>query len=366
VDSTSSMPDDVSRSADGDLIQKRALAVLAILSALALFFVALPIGAGLFLGLLTAFTLLPWHEKLAARWHRRGLASLFCAVISWVLVVGALTAIIVLLVVRASSLVDTVKHASEHGGIFERIDEGIAKPLAPFGVHPKSLSSHLQSGAESIASEGAKVVAGVGVIAIKLLLAVGFMILTILYTLHYWPSVVQGLEHLLPLKPQHTKSLLDSTRAIGRQTIVGTIGVGVTQGALATLAYWICGAPDAAFFGAMTAVCSLVPGVGTLCVWVPLGIYLSATGHAGKGIALLLIGAFVVVGFCDGVLRPKLVGENRNTGFFPTIIGLFGGIEIFGVMGLLIGPVIVGFSIAVLRLYMKERALAAPKSLARS
>lgn len=351
------MPDDLPRSSTGrDQIQQRALAVLAIASSLALFFIALPIGAGLFLGLLTAFTLLPWHEKLAARWHRRSLASLFCAVISWVLVVGALTTVVVLLAVRASILVDAAKHASEHGGIFEKIDEGIAKPLAPFGVHPQSLSSHLQSGAETIASEGTKVVAGIGVIAIKLMLAVGFMIITIFYTLHYWPSIVQGLEHLLPLKPQHTKALIDSTRAIGRQTIVGTIGVGITQGVLSTLAYWICGAPDPAFFGAMTAVCSLIPAVGTLCVWVPLGIYLAATGHAGKGIALLLVGAFVVVAFCDGVLRPKLVGENRNTGFFPTIVGLFGGIEIFGVMGLLIGPVIVGFSVAVLRLYMKERA----------
>jgi predicted PurR-regulated permease PerM len=358
------MPDDARSAASDDLSQKRALAVLAAASAIALFFIALPIGSGLFLGLLTAFALLPLHEKLAARWHRRSLASLFCAVISWLLVVGALTTIIVLLTVRASTLVDAAKHASEHGGIFEKVDEGVAKPLAPFGIHPQSLSSHLQSGAETIASEGTKVVAGIGVIAVKLLLGVGFMTLTVFYTLNYWPSVVQGLEHLLPLKPRHTKSLLDATRAIGRQTIVGTIGVGVTQGVLATLAYWICGAPDPAFFGAMTAVASLVPGIGTLVVWVPLGIYLSATGHAGKGIALLLVGAFVVVAFCDGLLRPKLVGESENTGFFPTIVGLFGGIEIFGVMGLLIGPVIVGFSIAVLRLYLKERATVAPSSLA--
>ncbi len=360
------MPDDFARGATShDLIRKRALAVLAVTSALALFVIALPIGAGLFLGLLTAFALLPWHERLVAHWHRRSLASLFCAVISWVLVVGSLTAIIALLAARASTLVETVNHVSQQGGIFEKIDGAIAKPLAPLGVHPKSLTSHLQDGAATIAAEGAKILAGLGVIAIELLLAVGFMILTIYYTLYHWPSVVQGLEHLLPLEPRHTKSLIDSTRAIGRQTVVGTIGVGVTQGALAALAYWICGAPDPAFFGAMTAVASLVPGIGTLCVWVPLGIYLSATGHAGPGIALLLVGAFVVVGFCDGILRPKLVGKNRNTGFFPTIIGLFGGIEIFGVLGLLIGPVIVGFSVAVLRLYMKERALAAPSSVAR-
>lgn len=361
------MPDDLSRnSTDRDVTQKRALAVLAFAAAVALFFIALPIGAGLFLGVLTAFTLLPWHERLAARWHRRSLASAFCAGISWVLVVGALSAIVALLVVRASSLVDTVNHASQQGGIFAKIDEGIAKPLAPLGIHPKSLSSHLQNGAESIAAAGAKIAAGIGVIAIKLLLAVGFMIITIYFTLQKWPSIVQGLERLLPLKPAHTKSLLDSTRGIGRQAIIGTIGVGVTQGSLATLSYFICGVPDPAFFGAMTAVASLIPGVGTLCVWVPLGIYLMATRHVAGGIALLLVGAFVVVGFCDGVLRPKLVGQNENTGFFATIVGLIGGIEIFGVMGLLIGPVIVGFSIAVLRLYMKERELESSKSSQKS
>ncbi|MEO8876871.1 MAG: AI-2E family transporter [Polyangiaceae bacterium] len=346
------------------LVEHRALAILALLAAGSLLVVAMPIGTGLFLGALTAFTLLPLHEKLVERVRRRWLASLICAVCTWIAVVGSLAAIVTLLIVRGATLAQTFQHASQGGGFLNRIEETLARPLAPLGVKPEDMTSHFQSGAEAIASKSAAILADAGIISIKILLGVGFLVLTVFFMLEKWPGMVAGLKDVLPLKPDHTKKLLDSLRAVGRQTIIGTLGVGLTQAALATLAYLICGAPDPGFYGAMTAVASLVPGVGTMIVWVPMGIYLIATGHAAGGIALLLIGSFVVVGFCDAFLRPKLTGGDGDAGFFPTLIGLFGGIEVFGVMGLVVGPTLVGFAIAILKLYIDERKASATTTLA--
>jgi len=133
----------------------------------------------------------------------------------------------------------------------------------------------------------------------------------------------------------------------------GTVVTGVAQGVLAGLGFWITGVPQAAFFGIATALASLVPAVGTLLIWIPAGLYLFATGHPGKGIIELLWGALVVVGFSDYVVRPRLVGGETIPALL-VFIALFGGLEVFGLAGLVVGPVIVSLAVAVLRLYADE------------
>jgi predicted PurR-regulated permease PerM len=132
--------------------------------------------------------------------------------------------------------------------------------------------------------------------------------------------------------------------------------VGLAQGVLAGVGYAVLGVPQAPFFGAMTAVASTIPVLGTMLVWAPLGAYLILTGHTGAGVAELVWGFLVVVTLSDGFLRPRLVGSRSHMGLLPALIGLFGGIELFGFVGLLLGPTLVGLALAILRLYARARA----------
>src|SRR6185437_4407620 len=113
--------------------------------------------------------------------------------------------------------------------------------------------------------------------------------------------------------------------------------------------------PEAAFLGAMTAVASLLPVVGTLLVWVPAAVLLFAGGHAGAGIFTLAWGSVAIVGVCDYIVRPRLVGGGETMSGWLTFVALFGGIKLFGFAGLLLGPMIAGTSVAALRLYERTR-----------
>jgi predicted PurR-regulated permease PerM len=183
-----------------------------------------------------------------------------------------------------------------------------------------------------------------------------FMGLTCFFMLQRWARFEHLVESLSPLEPHKTLELIVDARALGKEVMLGTVIVGLMQGLLAGIGYAIFGVPHAALFGALTAVASAIPGLGTLFLWVPAGGYLFATGHPGAGIGLLAWGAFMIVAACDGILRPKLVGRGASgMGFLPTLIGLFGGIELFGLIGLLLGPFLVGMSLSALRLYGRER-----------
>jgi predicted PurR-regulated permease PerM len=113
--------------------------------------------------------------------------------------------------------------------------------------------------------------------------------------------------------------------------------------------------PEPAFLGAATALASLLPAVGTMLVWVPAGLFLILTGHVGRGVIELVYGGLIVVGVSDYILRPMLVGSSTKMPALFMLVSLFGGIEIFGLVGLILGPVLMSLALAILRLYAQER-----------
>ena len=156
--------------------------------------------------------------------------------------------------------------------------------------------------------------------------------------------------------------MLAEFRLVGRATLLGTAATGAAQGVFAALGFWATGIPDPLFFGIATAIASLVPAVGTLLVWVPAALYLVATGHSAMGIALLAWGALVIVGVSDYVIRPRLVGDETMPALL-VFLALFGGVEVLGLRGLIIGPVVMALAlaIAVLRLYAREAEATRPR-----
>jgi predicted PurR-regulated permease PerM len=98
-----------------------------------------------------------------------------------------------------------------------------------------------------------------------------------------------------------------------------------------------------------------VPVVGTLLVWIPAGLALLLGGRTAAGIFELFWGSLAVVGFCDYVVRPRLVGRGETMSTWMTFVALFGGIKLFGFVGFLLGPLLVGVAMAVLRMYERTR-----------
>src|SRR5947209_18014021 len=106
------------------------------------------------------------------------------------------------------------------------------------------------------------------------------------------------------------------------------------------------------------AVCSLIPIVGTMLVWLPTGIYLMATGHLWKGIILILWGA-LVVGTIDNIIRPLVIGSKVELHPLLLLFSLLGGLQVFGFIGIFIGPVVLSV-IAALTDMLKEELSAPP------
>jgi predicted PurR-regulated permease PerM len=334
--------------------QARALDVLALAALVALIRLAFPVGVGLFLGALLGFTLQPFYERLRSRGWGAGTAALSCTLAATAVISTGAVSLGALFVTRGVALVSSLPTLLAPGGALNELAARLLRDAAPLHVDSSDLTSRLEQEALSLGARAAQIAGSIAGIAFSGLLTVFFMTLTAYSVMRHWTHLVRRLELTLPLEQRHTHALLNQFRRVGREVLLGTIVTGIVQGLLAAFGYWITGVPDPGFFGALTAVASLVPAVGTLLVWIPLGVHRIVTGHVAAGLISLIYSALVVGVASDYLIRPRLVGSDKNVPVLLTFVSLFGGVQVFGLVGLVLGPVIVTLSIAVLRTYQLE------------
>jgi predicted PurR-regulated permease PerM len=141
--------------------------------------------------------------------------------------------------------------------------------------------------------------------------------------------------------------------AVSRATIKGTLVVALVQGMLGGFLFAILGINAAVLWGALMAVLSLLPAVGSAFVWVPAAGILFATGHLVK--ALVLLGAgIVVIGLVDNLLRPILIGRDTRLPDYLVLLSSLGGLTVFGISGLVIGPIVAALFLAVWEMFAQE------------
>jgi predicted PurR-regulated permease PerM len=334
--------------------ERRALGVLAIISAVAMGWLALPFATALILGALLAFALEPVWRTLTRSTRKPVVSAVVTVILSGVVIVGALAGFASAFVSRTVQLTNLARQDLQNGGPLSHSLSALSHWLARIGIDPSQLTTRLQASIGDLATRAGSLAAALASSTFAVLLGLFFALMTMYVVLRHWQRIAAAVVAASPLDQDYTQALLEEFRRVGRTTLSGAVLTGITQGALAAIGYWLTGVPYPFFFGVTTAFASLLPAVGTLFVWVPIGLYLLAMGHSGAAIAELLWGALIVVGLSDYVIRPRLVREETMPALL-VFIALFGGLEVMGLDGLIIGPVIMGLSLAVLRLYVAKR-----------
>ncbi len=344
------------RAEDSIRTERSALGWCAILAAMVVVWIAMPVGAGIFLGTLIAFAVQPLYERLITR-ARPAVAALITVLASMVGIAAATFGLTYLFVTKGVVLTRELLGMVGADGPASGLLGILTAKAARLGISPATIEDKLREGAAVAAARAASIAEVMVGTTADSLLGFFFAMMTMYFILRNWPKIAVRAQTMLPLRPDYTRALFEEFRSVGRTTLLGTIVTGVAQGILATIGYALSGVPQPIFFGAATAVASLVPAVGTMLVWVPAGVILIATGHAGRGILELGWGLAVIVGVSDYVIRPRLVGGEGTTPALITFTALFGGVEAFGLKGLILGPVLMSLAIAVLRIYSKEAEL---------
>jgi predicted PurR-regulated permease PerM len=333
--------------------EHRALAWAAAAAVAVVFWLVRPIGLGILLGTLLAFMVQPATERLATRIGDRW-AALATVIVTGLTLAATLGGLGWLFVSRGTVLAGNLVAAVGPRGFVDNVIGPLGRFTERFGVSPEDLREHVRMLAGEAASSAARVAETIASATASALLGLLFAMLAMQYILRRGEGMWRRVEDTLPLRPAYTAALICEFRRVGRAALLGSVVTGLIQGVFAALGFWITGVPEPIFFGAATMIASFVPVVGVLLVIVPASIGLAVTGHGGGAIVELAWGLVFVVGTSDYVIRPRLVRGEAKVPTLVTFAALFGGIEVLGLAGLLVGPVLMALAIAVLRLYSAE------------
>lgn len=189
--------------------------------------------------------------------------------------------------------------------------------------------------------------------ALHLLVSLGIMLYLLFFFFRDGDTLVERLIRTFPLGDRRERRLYSNFATVSRATLKGSFVVGIVQGSLGGLLFAFAGISGAVFWGTLMTLCSLIPAVGTAAVWLPAGIILLAGGNTWQGILVLAGGAFVIT-LIDNLLRPMLVGKTTQLPNAMIFLSTLGGLSVFGLAGIVAGPIIASFFVAVWEMFETE------------
>ncbi len=168
-------------------------------------------------------------------------------------------------------------------------------------------------------------------------------------------AALAAMRRMIPLRADETDFLLTRVELAVRALVLGRFAVAALQGLLAGIAYALLGVGAATLLGALTMLFALVPAVGAFVVWLPVVGYLFAIHHWVQ--ALILLGAgSLVISTLDNVLYPILVGSRLQLHSAPIFLAMLGGVVLFGVSGLILGPIAFSVTETLLQIWRDRSA----------
>jgi len=179
------------------------------------------------------------------------------------------------------------------------------------------------------------------------------MVFMLFYLYRDRASVIQTFRYYLPLSKQESTMVMERVGSMIYATVYGSLGVAAAQGFLGGAIFLILGLPAPLLWGAVMMLFGLVPVVGASIVWMPFAAALFVQGSTTKGIILLVYGA-TAISLIDNLLYPYLVGSHVRLHTVPVFLAIAGGLIVFGLSGLVVGPAVLSLTLALLEVLRKR------------
>lgn len=166
---------------------------------------------------------------------------------------------------------------------------------------------------------------------------------------------LRGIRHLVPLSDEETDEIFKRVNDTLYATLYGVVAVAAAQGTLAGLMFWLLGLPAPVLWGLVMSVLALLPFLGTWLIWIPAAVYLALEGSWVKSLILLSWGLSAVA-LIDNFLYPIIVGNRLRLHTLIIFISLVGGVGLFGAAGIVLGPLTLALTVALLDIWRKRTA----------
>lgn len=304
--------------------------------------------------------LYPLYERILALLNgRQNLASGIMTFFTLILVIGPAVLLFTLLTAQAVDVYNDASDFIQSGRLTElwgRVTEYTQRFMIshPF-LEKLDIKSHI---VKSLGDISTAMAGQLGALIKNILLAVVnlfIMLFVIFFFFRDGKRYTRELIDILPFPERQKRSIMEKIHTTFSAVLNGLFLVSLFQGVMTGFGFFIFGLPFGVFWGFLASLASLVPIGGSALVWIPGALYLMFTGSTLKGILLAAWG-ILLVSSLDNFLRPILIGKKAKLPTFFLFLGIFGGMQVYGILGILFGPLIVTLLITFLDIYREDYA----------
>ena len=212
----------------------------------------------------------------------------------------------------------------------------------------------LQQGAEKVASYMAGSLAGMLKNLFSFFVNLFILLFALFFIFRDSEAILRAFRHLLPFEKSLQEEMLSESRDLIFASVAVALLIAGIQGFLGGMAFAITGLPAPIFMGVLIAFFSIVPVVGSALIWVPAALWWGFNGSWGRAILIVVV-CGGVAGLADNLVRPLLLRNRTRLNDLLLFISILGGLEVFGLLGLVIGPTVVAAGLGVFRVYTEYR-----------
>lgn len=317
-----------------------------------------PFFGAIFLGGLLAYVFYPLHAFLTKKLKKPTISALLvCLLVLALLVVPAV--FFVKTLVQESYVIYLVIRQRVATGIFTGCELPFCQTLQEFGKNPEiqfQVQEAMRAVTNWIIQKGSTFLLSLP----RILLNVFVLFFLLFYGLVQGKTIIEKVSHYLQVHPRHYQNVVGRLREIVHGLVYGYLLIALLQGALGAFGFFLFGVPSPLFWGVVMSILALLPFLGTGFIWIPASAFLILQGlFQGENSLLfkgfgLLAYSFIFVGSIDNILKPKLIGEKAKVHPALILLGVFGGVLLFGPLGVLLGPLLLSLTAVVLETILEK------------
>ncbi len=333
---------------DKDLKKYSILGLIIILATLSAM-VIIPLLTPIVLGLFLAYIFYPFYKKLEKRFNSSYIAASVILLIAVIIVLVPIILIFPSLANQVFNVYLTLKNL-DIGTTLANLIPHLVDNKALYGELIATMSNFNAIISDWILNFFKSTIMNLP----EILFAIMILMFTFFFALIESENFNQYLSVIFPFGKEHEKRFADRFKQVTDSVIFGQFIVGIAQGIIAGLGYFIIGVPNAMLLTVLTMIVGVLPVLGPAMVWVPVDLFLFINGQSDLGLMLLIYGLFVLTPI-DTIMRPILVSEKAQMNSALALISMIGGAYAFGAVGFLIGPLIISALILIIEVYKDKK-----------
>ena len=322
-----------------------------------------PFFGSIFWACALAIIFSPLQQKLLHRWPgRRNSAALATLALCVIAVILPMTVLFSSVLNEGLDIYDQLQSGQLNlADYMDRVQAApqIQKIMDRLGVDIQSLKNDAANAAMAGGKFLAQHTLTIGQNAFELIMNLALTIYVTFFMLRDGNKLIDLMIRALPLEDSRERMLFALFAEVTRATIKGNIVISMVQGTIGGFTLAMLGVHAAVLWGVLMAFTALIPSIGSALVWIPIAIYLFATGDTTGGFILVGVGAGVI-GVVDNLLRPVLVGRDTKLPDYLVLLSTLGGIVVFGINGFVIGPLLAAVFLAFWGIFIREMNVLVP------